>query len=36
MAVETDRPVVDCINEAANVEMENIPNDHYLNKNKYM
>lgn len=36
MAVDTDRPIVDCIKLAAQQELECIPKDHYLQKSKYL
>lgn len=36
MAVDTDRPVVECIKLAAQEEMQRIPKDHYLDKDKYL
>lgn len=35
-AVETDKPIVECIEEAAKQEMKNLPQDHYLNKSKFL
>lgn len=34
-AVDTNRPVVDCLTEAGREALENIPKDHYLTKDKY-
>lgn len=34
-AVDTNRPVVDCLTEAGREALENIPKDHYLTKDRY-
>lgn len=34
-AVDTNRPVIDCLTEAGREAMENIPDDHYLTKEKF-
>lgn len=34
-AVDTGRPVVECLFEAGNENLERLPKDHYLNKDKY-
>lgn len=34
-AVDTSRPVVECLSEAAADEMKRLPHDHYLSKDKY-
>ncbi|XP_073816809.1 acyl-CoA Delta-9 desaturase [Musca autumnalis] len=35
-AVETGRPIVDCINEHAEKEQSELPKNHFLNRNKFM
>ncbi|XP_037027818.1 acyl-CoA desaturase [Bradysia coprophila] len=34
-AVDTNRPVIDCLTEAGREALENIPDDHYLTKDRY-
>lgn len=34
-AVDSGRPVVDCLTEVGYERMEALPEEHYLNKNKY-
>lgn len=35
-AVETGRPIVDCINEFAQKEEKEMPKNHFLNREKFM
>lgn len=35
-AVESGRPIVDCINEFAEKEQAQLPKNHFLNRNKFM
>lgn len=34
-AVDTGRPVVECLTEVGFERLEALPEEHYLNKNKY-
>lgn len=34
-AVDTGRPVVECLTEVAKEQMGNLPHDHYLTSEKY-
>lgn len=34
-SVDTGSPLIDCLTDAGNKSMEQLPNNHYLNKEKY-